>query len=306
MSSSLTPSHPLFALPHDTSRSYLTWARRLAQAEAILLLFAACSRLDTTPSGPHLNAYAITAAIIALVYLIVAYHVGQGNARAAVTLLGLSIVRSVVAYLPGAPVSGGPVAPLLILDLFVFTQATRAAIALARPDKPRTTPVPRAKGQSEAGDQLQLPLALSIDGRPIAKPSRAEVAAQIATGKFAWPKPWVDEQPRVTTLSEDIARIHVDRFTLDFIAASILLAIGMGGLAEGFQPTCCEGAAALGGLYGLFVAAINLPMAAVMFAAARAAGTNKFWRAPRIAVYAVLVSELLGSFDLLTSFIRAR
>src|SRR2546423_3981383 len=142
MSSLLTPSHPAFAVPRDTARSYLTWARRLAQLEAVVLFFATCS-LVTAPTGGQANgvAVAIVSMAMALLYLTLGYYVGQGNPRAAVTLLGLSIVRAVMAFLPGQTNLGMLVAPLLLADLFLFTQASRAAISLAQraPVNPFTT-----------------------------------------------------------------------------------------------------------------------------------------------------------------------
>ena len=260
MSSLLTPSHPAFAISHDSARSYLTWARRLAQFEAILLLVGSCNLIGS--AGGHVNPVAIALIVTAFLYLPLAYYVGQGNVRAAVTLLGLSIARAVVAFLPSETNSGMLVAPLTLADLFLFTQAVRAAISLA---------------QSRAVNPLA-----------VAETSDSPIPA----GTFKWPRPWEVETP-----IEESVNPH---FTLDFIVASVLLAISIGGLADATLPRG-GGADALGGILGLLIFVFHLPMAVVLFASAHDSETKKFWaRTPRVSVYVILGLELLNIIGLMT------
>jgi hypothetical protein len=288
MSSLLTPSHPAFAVPRDIARSYLTWARRLAQLEAVVLLFATCS-LVTAPTGGQSNgvAVAIVSMAMAFLYLTLGYYVGQGNPRAAVTLLGLSIVRAVMAFLPGQTNLGVLVAPLLLADLFLFTQASRAAISLAKraPVNPFTT------GNSNLAPKPVVPtpvLATPVVATPVLSFPRPETALPIPAGTFKWPRPW-DDNPTVDPPSVN------PRFTFDFVVASILLVVSIAGLADAFGPKWRgDGIAGLGALMGMAVTAFHLPMAAILFAAARNSEKKKSWtRTARVVVYFFLVSELL-------------
>ncbi|MFL5483801.1 MAG: hypothetical protein ACJ8AK_16600 [Gemmatimonadaceae bacterium] len=294
MSSLLTPSHPAFAVPRDTARSYLTWARRLAQLEAVVLFFATCS-LVTAPTGGQANGVAVAIVSLAMgfLYLALGYYVGQGNPRAAIALLGLSIVRAVMAFLPGQTNLGAVVAPLLLADLFLFTQASRAAISLAKrvPVNPFTT--------EKASNLAQKPvvptpvLATPVVATPVLSFPRPETALPIPAGTFKWPRPWEDN-PTVDPPSVDHPSVN-PRFTFDFVVASILLVVSMAGLADSFGPKWRgDGIAALGGLMGLAVTAFHLPMAAILFAAARNSEKKKSWtRTARVVVYFFLVSELL-------------
>ena len=288
MSTPLTPSStfPAFALSRDSARSYLTWARRLAQVEAIVLFYGSCS-LVTAPGGGDVNAVAIVTLVIGLLYLTLGYYVGQGNPRAAVTLLGLSIVRAVMAFLPGQTNLGVLVAPLILADLFLFTQASRAAIGLAQraPVNPFTPPVTSDSARTRVPPTAVVP---TVVAAPVLSLPRPESAIPIPAGAFKWPKPWEDN-PTVDPPSVN------PRFNLDFVVASILVAISAYGLADAFDSRWSgEGAAGLGALFGLAITAFHLPMAVILYASARASEKKKSWtRTARVVVYFFLVTELL-------------
>jgi len=311
MSSLLTPSHPAFALPRDTARSYLTWARRLAQLEAIVLLFATCSQVNG-PAGGDANGVAIVSLAMAFLYLALGYYVGQGSPRAAVTLLALSIVRAVMAFLPGQTDLGVLVAPLLLADLFLFTQASRAAISLAQ--RAAVIPIGLREDFDSALAAARKPTPVSptpvvptkvaaapVVATPVLSLPRPQTAIPIPAGTFKWPRSW-EESPTVDPPS-------VNRnFTLDFIVASILLVISLAGLADALSlPGRGEGAAGLGALYGLAIAVWHLPMAGVLFLAARDSETKKFWaRTPRVVVYFLLGTEVLQLLGIAFKFVFHR
>ena len=283
MSSILTPSHPAFALPHDTARSYLTWARRLAQVEAIVLLYGSCSLISGTAGG-DVSAVAAASMVMALLYLTLAYYVGQGKPRAAITLLGLSIVRAVIAFIPGVTNLGVLVAPLILADLFLFTQASRAAISLAQ-----RAPVNPFIPVETPDLALKPVLPPPVVAAPVLSFPRPQGPIPIPAGTIKWPKPWED-----TPAAEDPPSVN-PRFNLDFVVASILVAISAYGLADAFDSRWSGGGVnGLGVLFGLAITVWHLPLAVVLYLAARDSEKKKSWvRGPRVFVYFVLTVELL-------------
>src|SRR4051812_46265235 len=142
MSTTLTPTSPLFAVTRKRSRAYLNWARRLSLAEALMLLLGSCSLADAAASDPSSKPFAIGAALMAIAYLMLGLFVGRGSRRAAVTLLGLSIARQIVSFMPGASALANVIAPLLLADIFLYVQAARAAAVLGEPlENPLDEPV---------------------------------------------------------------------------------------------------------------------------------------------------------------------
>lgn len=132
MPPALDASHPVFALPPERSRAYLRWTQRLAQAEGIILLIGS----GLTAVGGRTAAGSATAGVgivaLALLSLTLGWQVARGSPRAAVILLGLSVSRSLAALAPGAAEWWTSPLPLTLLELFVFAQGVRGAIALAQ------------------------------------------------------------------------------------------------------------------------------------------------------------------------------
>ena len=286
MSSLLTPSHPAFALSRDTARSYLTWARRLAHLEAFVLFFATCS-LANAPGGGEANGVVIVSLAVGFLYLTLGYYVGQGNPRAAVTLLGLSIARAAMAFLPGQTNLGELIAPLLLADLFLFTQASRAAISLAQ--RAAVNPLRPSEGFDSAPTLAPpAPAPAPVVATPVLSFPRPQTAIPIPAGTFKWPRAWEDN-PTVDPPSVN------PKFTFDFIVASILLAISLYWLADAFGPRWRGGGiAGLGALFSLAIAAWHLTLAVVLFLVASDSERKKFWaRTPRVVVYFILTVELL-------------
>lgn len=72
---------------------------------------------------------------LGILSLTLGWQVGRGSPHAAMILLGLSISRGVMTFVPGAPEWWTTFPLLTLLELFVFAQAARGAIALAEPDR---------------------------------------------------------------------------------------------------------------------------------------------------------------------------
>ena len=129
-----TAPHPLFVLPPERGRTYLNWARWLAYAEGIILVLGAAMMI----SRGQISQIKITVGL-AILSLTLGWQVGRGSAGAAMILLGLSISRGVMTFIPGAPEWWTTFPPLTLLELFVFGQGARAAIAHAQ-SEPGTQP----------------------------------------------------------------------------------------------------------------------------------------------------------------------
>src|SRR5215208_132823 len=127
----LTATHPIFALPSERSRSYLQWAQRLAQVEGVILLMGAWMMIYRSGVA-HTSRLAVGALLLSLMSLTLAWQVGRGSARAAMILLGLSVSRGVMTLAPGGPDWWTTFPPLTMLELFVFAQGARGAIALTQ------------------------------------------------------------------------------------------------------------------------------------------------------------------------------
>jgi hypothetical protein len=264
----LTTTHPIFALPRERSRSYLNWGRRLAQAEAILLLFGACSLLDASAASGHINPFAIAAAGMAILWLILGHYVGRGSAHAAIILLGLSISRQAMAFMPGASEFWTALSPLILVDLFVFAQAARGAIALARPI-----------------------IASPMETATVFRPRPAPALASTVSGReFKWPVDWVESSAseRATPTS-----IWAPNFSVDFTVAASLVAVAMAWLnhAAGVNT---EGVGGLAALFDYVCALFHLIVATVLFAAAYGGAKGKSWaRGTRTFAYGALLLETL-------------
>jgi hypothetical protein len=297
MLTTLTPTHPFFDLPRERSRSYLTWARRLAQAEALLLLLGSCSLFDSGAGAHQINPFAIVAFAMAILWLTLGYFVGRGSARAAVILLGLSIARQVAVFMPGAPELANVVAPLILLDLFLFTQAARGAVALAR----SSTVNPLTERFAEH-------VAESVAEPVVAKPTRpVAVASGVGSPGFKWPVEWT-ESPADDSLRDTARKLWAARgkiwapnFTLDFIVASFLVAVAMAWLAlDAGRGGDNSGAAGLAGLFALALALWNLLAAIALFASAYGGAKGKSWAGGARAIgYGAVFLEGLTSFKLL-------
>jgi hypothetical protein len=323
------PTHPFFAVPHDRSRSYLAWARRLAQAEAFFVLFGTCSAVDAAAGGSRINPYVIVGLVLAISLLTLGNFVGRGSVRAAVILLGLSISREMILFVPGMSHFLRGFAPLLLLDLILYTQAVRAAVALtlsatgslvARPvvAKPVVAePVvaePVVKDSVVARPVVAKPVAAKplvawpVVGSPVVaavKPPIAVGGAGIPPG-FKWPVEWSESPPagdvwaREKKLWAARGKILEPNFTLDFIAASFLVAVAMAwlNLIAAALPDN-SGWAGFGILIDFAYALGNLTVAAVLFAAAYGGKKGKSWTgAARFAGYFLLV-ECLSTLKLL-------
>jgi hypothetical protein len=282
MSTTLTPTAPLFAVTRERSRAYLKWARRLAQAEALLLLFASCSLVDAGARDQSNTPFAIGAAAMAILWLTLGHFVGRGSARAAVTLLALSIARQIVAFLPGAAALANVVAPLFLADLFLYIQAARAAVVLAQP---RGNPLDESVSSG--------PTVVKAKAPPVSTLSRPAATAEGASPQaFKWPVDWVEsripEPPR--------RRIWEPNFRHDFIVASVLLAVAMGGFYKGAAvPDYHSGFEGLASIYYWVIALYHLALATLLFVAVYGARKGKSWanRARGVA-YIVLLLEVLG------------
>ena len=246
----------------------------MAQAEAILLLFGACSLLDASASTGHINPFAIVAAGMAILWLTLGHYVGRGSAHAAIILLGLSISRQVMAFMPGVPDFWTQLSPLILVDLFVFAQAARGAISLTRPVL--ASPVETAVASSR---------------RPA-----AALAKAVSGWEFKWPVDWVE------SLTHDAAAatsIWPTNFSIDFIVASSLVAVAMGWLNHSAGINT-EGVGALAALFDYVYALFHLTLAIVLFAAANSAEKGKSWaRGTRTVVYAFLGLEVVSLIRIL-------
>src|SRR4051812_3461343 len=187
------PTHPFFAVPHDRSRSYLAWARRLAQAEAFFVLFATCSAVDPGAGSVQINPYVIVGLVLGISLLTLGNFVGRGSARAAVILLGLSISRELILFLPGMSHFLRGFAPVLLLDLILYTQALRAAVALSVPATAGPVAVPVV-----AKPVVEVPIvAWPVVASPVAAAARPPIAVgggAIPPG-FKWPVEWSESPP---------------------------------------------------------------------------------------------------------------
>ena len=294
MSTTLTPTAPLFAVTRKRSRAYLTWARRLAQAEALLLLLGSCSLADAASRDPSNKAFAIGAAALAIVWLTLAHYVGRGSARAAVILLGLSIARQIVSFMPGAAALANVVAPLLLADLFLYIQAARAAVVLAQPlENPLDEWVSSgpAVAKATAGP-------VSTVSRPAAtaeatgEPTGEATAAAASPQAFKWPVDWVE--PRIPEPPH--RRIWEPSFRNDFIVASVLGVVAMAGFYKGAAvPDSHSGFEGIASMYYWVIALYHLALATILFAAIYGARKGKPWanRARGVA-YIILLLEVLA------------
>src|SRR3954471_2510627 len=180
------PTHPFFAVPHDRSRSYLAWARRLAQAEAFFVLFATCSAVDPGAGSVQINPYVIAGLVLGISLLTLGNFVGRGSARAAVLLLGLSISRELILFLPGMSAFLRGFAPFLLLDLILYTQALRAAVALSQPETGSPVAKPAVPEQVVSEPVVEQAVAEPLFAESVvAKPVAAKPAA--ARPLVAWP-----------------------------------------------------------------------------------------------------------------------
>src|SRR6478672_2886919 len=102
MQNAPTAPHPIFVLPRERSHSHLKWARILAQAEGIVLLLG--SFIMIARGGVlHPSVVALGAVALSIISLTLGWEVGRGSVLAAAILLGLSISRWVMTFIPGAP-----------------------------------------------------------------------------------------------------------------------------------------------------------------------------------------------------------
>jgi hypothetical protein len=272
----LTQTHPIFSLPRDRSRSYLKWGRRLAQAEGILLLLGSCGMLASAAATHQINGFAVGAAGIAVLWLALGWYLGRGSLVAAIILFGLTISRLAMVFVPGVSEFITSL-PWIVLDLFVFTQATRGAIALTQPIIAR-------------------PVAAPV----VARPSRVPPSASRVMGEgFKWPVDWVESPTTSSATSfwadafHDLRRKTSPNFTVDFIVASSLVAVSMAWFNVGARVDT-SGAGGLAALVDFVFALFHLILATVLFAAAHNAEKGKAWaRGLRGFGYGMLLVEAL-------------
>lgn len=273
----LTATHPFFDIPRERSRSYLKWARRLAQLEALLLLLGSCSLSDASTSNAQLTPFALGFVGLAVLWLVLAYFVGRGSANAAVILLGLSIARQVIAFASGNQLAQ-VIAPLILADLFLYGQAVRSAIALTRAVIPNPLAVPITPNPTVPRKVTTAPARVT-PAVAIQTDLFAAKSGGVSSPEFKWPVDWVESRVPQT----------LSRFNLDFIVAFALVALALGSFALSIRPP--GGSDTLSGLlvlYGIFHAVL----AAIMFAAANRAKTGSRWGGrARIVVYVILVLE---------------
>jgi len=268
MSSLLAPTHPFFAISPERARSYVTWGRRLAQAEGIILLIGACAMLPPVDPGFPINPFSIGVAALGFLSLTLAWYLGGGSPSAAVILLGLSISRAAMLLVPGAPDAWATAPILALLELFVFGQAARGAIALAKP---------------QARENPEAPIIPSP--RHVASVAQTRTAPPALDPNFKWPVAWTEE-PQASHPT------WINGFGADLAVAAIVAGLGLYALTrpiphnEGLQGM----SEALTALVGLF----NLLPAALLVIGGNAARKDKTWgRRLRFVVYFFFASEVL-------------
>ena len=132
-------SHPFFDLPPERSRLHLRWARILALVLGVVSLVTAMPMLSLAESASQRTA-AIALFAHALLYLVLGPRVGLGDVRASGLLLGLAVVKALVSR------SGYVLLP--IVELWIFTQSLRGAVALS----PRSSAAPPSDLSIDVGE----------------------------------------------------------------------------------------------------------------------------------------------------------
>jgi hypothetical protein len=264
----LSASHPIFVLPSDRSRSYLRWAKWLAYIEGTILLMGSLMILSRTGVA-HMNQLAIGAAALAILSLSLGLHVGRGSARAGVILLGLAISRGVMTFVPGAPDWWTTFPLLTVLELFVFAQAVRAAVALTRDEDVIVTTAPiTARAFATAP--------------PIPKP-HAQTTAPTAPRPFRYIAPVPDPQaeligPRSPFVDYVVAGV-IGVFSLFAMNTHIPSGEGLMGVGETLLV-----------LFGFF----NFVLVVILLVSAAKARKGKRWaQRVRGGVYWLLLGEVM-------------
>jgi len=269
MPPALDATHPVFALPPERSRAYLRWAQRLAQAEGIILLVGSALTVFSGRGAPAAEAAAVGIIALALLSLTLGWQVARGSAQAAVILLGLSASRSVVALVPGAPDWWTNPLPLALLELFVFGQGVRGAIALARH---------RASADSFGGNAAAVELMPPAMARMLGEATAAGAALWSRLERYL--ERWLArlrQWPRSAVIDIAVA-VVIGRFSLRGMATPIPRGEGLMGLAEAL--TC------------LF-SAVNFLLSATLLVAALGTLKAKSWATGlRVCAYVLLAASV--------------
>ena len=273
MSSVLTSTHPFFAISHERARSYIKWGRRLAQAEGIILLIGSCAMLPSVASTLSTNPLALVVAAMGVLSLTLGWYVGRGSAVAAVILLGLSISRAAMVLVPGAPDAWTTMPLFALVELFVFGQAARGAIALSNPD---THDIPEA------------PIIPSVvQPLPVARPLDPSVK---------WPVPWVEVSDTAPTSSISSILSRANPFAVDLFVAAVVVALGVFAMTRPIPHS--EGLQGWGETLVAAIGFLNLAPAIMLAVSGNEARKGKVWgRRVRLGVYAFFASEALIWFQ---------
>ena len=272
MPPTLTAPHPIFALSRERSRSYLYWARRLVQAEGVILLLGALM-MFLRGYVPSTSPYAwLGVAALGILSLTLGWQVGRGSAPAVMILLGLSISRGVMNFVPGAPEWWTTFPLLTLVELFVFTQGARGAIALAQ------------RGGSSAK-----PAAAPIPVKPIAR-TELRVPQPNAQPGIVARKPFKFIMPvEPDTQAEERDR----RFAVDCAVAALAGAISIVYMSTDV-PTHSEGLQGLGETLLVMFGMFNFLVTVVLLVSSIFARKGKSWaKGLRVAAYTVLIGEAL-------------
>ena len=125
------PANRLFFLSREQSRSYLKWARRFAQAEGFLLIFA--SSMTMLRTGVWSDRIAYTALAAGALTFFLGNRVGAGSISASAILFAIAVLRGLATLYGTNPDLLTPFPFLTLLALYVYGQGVRGAVALSRP-----------------------------------------------------------------------------------------------------------------------------------------------------------------------------
>jgi hypothetical protein len=165
LTSSATSS--LFDVPEERARSFIKWAKYLAIAEGLMLALSAYM-IAARPTPTHTTQLAGGIAALAVISIFLGWQTGRGSTASVVVLLGLAASRGVTTYLGNAPEWWSTWPGITLLELWVFGQGVRGAIALGQEETRalRRRVEARHLAERQARAQAEGPVAAEVRVKP--------------------------------------------------------------------------------------------------------------------------------------------